>query len=162
MSDEHFVITGGMGCVGAWVIRNLVQSRVPVTVFDLSTDGHRFELTMPSDEIGQAHYVQGDLTNTDAVGQAVSASGATHVIHLAALQVPFCRENPPLGAAVNVVGTVNMFEAVKRRRERLRHVVYVSSAAIFRAADARREGERTPPDTPHRVLQGANAGHAPP
>ena len=30
----------------------------------------------------------------------------------AALQVPFCRADPPRGALVNVVGTVNVFEAV--------------------------------------------------
>ena len=33
--------------------------------------------------------------------QAVIAAGATHIIHLAALQVPFCKANPPSGAAVN-------------------------------------------------------------
>ena len=38
------------------------------------------------------------------------------MIHLAALQVPFCRADPPLGARVNVLGTVNVFEAAKATR----------------------------------------------
>ena len=41
------------------------------------------------------------------------SAGITHVIHLAALQVPFVRADPPLGARVNVVGTVIVFEAVR-------------------------------------------------
>ena len=62
----------------------------------------------------------------------------THVIHLAALQVPFCRADPPLGARVNVVGTVNVFEAVARRGDGgIAPVVYASSIAAY---DALEEG----------------------
>lgn len=129
MASEHFFLTGGMGCIGAWVIRNLVQSRVPLTVFDLSTDRHRLELIMSAEEIAQAAYVTGDITDTAAVAQAVTESGATHLIHLAALQVPFCKANPPLGAAVNVVGTVNIFEAAKKAG--IGQVVYASSVAVY-------------------------------
>jgi UDP-glucuronate 4-epimerase len=129
MMPERFFITGGMGCIGAWVIRNLVREGVPVTVFDLSNDMHRLELIMTQDEIHQAQFINGDLTNTDSVAQAVGESGATHVIHLAALQVPFCRANPPLGAAVNVVGTVNMFEAIKKAG--ISQLTYASSIAVY-------------------------------
>lgn len=129
MASEHFFVTGGMGCIGAWVIRNLVQSGVPLTVFDLSTDRHRLELIMSAEEIAQATYVTGDITDTAAVAQAVTDSGATHLIHLAALQVPFCKANPPLGAAVNVVGTVNVFEAAKKAG--IGQVVYASSVAVY-------------------------------
>src|SRR5688572_390594 len=132
---EHFFITGGMGCIGAWVIRNLVQNNVPVTVFDLSNNRHRLELIMTPAEIAQAAFIYGDITNTAAVTQAVADSGATHIIHLAALQVPFCKANPPLGAAVNVVGTVNVFEAAKRRLDRMGPVVYTSSMGTYSATD---------------------------
>jgi UDP-glucuronate 4-epimerase len=129
MQSEHFFITGGMGCLGAWVIRNLVQQGVPVTVFDLSTDRHRLDLIMTAEEIGRATYLQDDLTNTANISSAVAESGATHIIHLAALQVPFCRVNPALGAAVNVVGTVNMFEAA--RQAGIKQLVYASSVAVY-------------------------------
>jgi UDP-glucuronate 4-epimerase len=56
------------------------------------------------------------------------------VIHLAALQVPFVRADPALGARVNVVGTVNVLEAVRRRRDRIGPVVYASSIAAYGAA----------------------------
>lgn len=143
--SEHFFITGGMGCIGAWVIRNLVQSGIPVTVFDLSDDRHRLDLIMTPAEIAQASFVYGDITDAAAVTQAVANSRATHIIHLAALQVPFCRANPPLGAAVNVVGTVNIFEAAKKAG--IRQVVYASSVAVYGRRD-----EYETPLLPHDAL----------
>ena len=56
----------------------------------------------------------------------------TGVIHLAALQVPFVREDPVLGSRVNVTGTVNVLEAVRRRGDGMRPVVYASSIAALR------------------------------
>ena len=87
----------------------------------------------------------------------------THVVHLAALQVPFCRADPPLGARVNVVGTVNVFEAVARRRDRIAApVVYASSVAAYDALD---EGEDHAkmvgvPSTLYGVYKRANEGTA--
>jgi nucleoside-diphosphate-sugar epimerase len=129
MLSEHFLVTGGMGCIGAWVVRNLVRAGLPVTVFDLSADDHRPKLIMSREELAAVENIRGDITDTSAVYEAVVNSGATHIIHLAALQVPFCRANPPLGAAVNVVGTVNVFEAAKKAG--LPQVVYASSVAVF-------------------------------
>mgnify|MGYP001767102096 CR=1 FL=1 len=45
-------------------------------------------------------FVRGDLTGPGQVISAVRDDQVTHIIHLAALQVPFCRENPVLGAQV--------------------------------------------------------------
>jgi nucleoside-diphosphate-sugar epimerase len=84
---------------------------------------------MSRGELAAVENIRGDITDTSAVYEAVVNSGATHIIHLAALQVPSCRANPPLGAAVNVVGTVNVFEAAKKAG--LPQVVYASSVAVF-------------------------------
>ena len=129
MTNEHFFITGAMGCIGAWVVRNLVQEGVQVTAFDLSTDRQRLALIMRPAEIEQVSFLQGDITDTEGVLTAVTQANPTHIIHLAALQVPFCKANPPLGAAVNVVGTVNMFEAAKKIG--LQQIVYASTLAVY-------------------------------
>jgi nucleoside-diphosphate-sugar epimerase len=63
------------------------------------------------------------------VENALKESRATRVIHLAAMQLPFCKVNPVVGARVNVVGTVNIFEAAKRLK--LDNVVYASSTAVY-------------------------------
>ena len=73
--------------------------------------------------------MQGDLRDTDALKAVFAEHGVTHVIHLAALQVPFCRADPVLGAQVNVTGTVNIFEAA--RATGLGHVAFASSIGVY-------------------------------
>jgi len=133
MAQQHFFVTGAMGCIGAWVVRNLVQDNSSVTVFDLSTDRHRLELIMTADELARVSFIQGDLTQTNTVRDALTDSEATHIIHLGALQVPFCKADPPVGAAVNVLGTVNMFEAAKAAG--IRQLVYASSVGVYGSKD---------------------------
>jgi nucleoside-diphosphate-sugar epimerase len=56
------------------------------------------------------------------------------VIHLAALQMPTCKANPILGARVNVIGTLAIFEAtrlIKASGAPVPPIVYASSAAVF-------------------------------
>ena len=133
MSQEHFFVTGALGCLGAWVVRNLVQEGVAVTTYDLGNSTHRMQLIMSDEQIAQINMVSGDVTDTQAVEVAVQNAGATHIIHLAALQVPFCKANPALGARVNVVGTVNIFEAAKSLG--INHVAYASSVAVYGTRD---------------------------
>jgi nucleoside-diphosphate-sugar epimerase len=55
----------------------------------------------------------------------------THVIHLAYTMSAECEANPLLAARVNVVGMVNLFEAVLRHR--LRRLVFASSETYYGA-----------------------------
>jgi nucleoside-diphosphate-sugar epimerase len=160
---EHFFLTGALGCIGAWTVRNLVQAEIPVTIFDLGRDVHRLRLILGEEELARVNLVQGDISDLAEVEGAVKASGATHVIHLAALQVPFCRADPSLGARVNVVGTVNVFEAAQRCG--LGRVVYASSVAVFGMSEEYPE-ERVDEDAPlaprthYGVYKQANEGTA--
>lgn len=129
MSEQRFFVTGALGCLGAWVVRNLIQEGVSTTVYDLGGSQHRLKLIMSDDELAQVRFISGDVTDLSAVETALRDSAATHIIHLAALQVPFCKADPALGSRVNVVGTVNMFEAAKRVG--LKRIVYASSIAVY-------------------------------
>lgn len=129
MSEERFLVTGALGCIGAWVVRNLIREGVPTAIFDLGSDPHRLNLIMSEDELAQVRLIRGDVTNLKAIEAALKESGANRVIHLAALQVPFCKADPALGAGVNVVGSVNLFEASKRAG--LERVVYASSILVY-------------------------------
>lgn len=129
MNSEHFLITGAAGCIGIWVLRNLVRQGTPVTVLDLDTHRHRLPLVLTDGEISRIRFIPGDVSDFGTVANALKTSGATHVIHLAALQLPFCKADPVAGARVNVVGTVNIFEAAKRLG--IKKVVYASSTAVY-------------------------------
>jgi UDP-glucuronate 4-epimerase len=133
---ERFLVTGALGCIGAWTVRTLVREGASVVAFDLAGDPKRLRLIMTQDDLAKVAFVRGDITELASVGAALDEHDITRVIHLAALQVPFARANPPLGAVVNVVGTVNVFEAAKARRDRIDKVVYTSSIGMFDAADA--------------------------
>lgn len=135
-AGERFLVTGALGCIGAWTVRTLVLEGVHVVAFDLAGDTKRLKLIMSDEELAGVTFVRGDITDADSIGPALDEHAITNVIHLAALQVPFARANPSLGALVNVVGTVNVFEAVKRRADRIGRVVYTSSIGMFDAADA--------------------------
>jgi nucleoside-diphosphate-sugar epimerase len=132
---ERFLVTGALGCIGAWTVRALVREGTPVVAFDLGRDHRRLAQIMSPDELAGVAFVVGDITDLVALERTLDDQRITNVIHLAALQVPFCRADPPLGALVNVVGTVNLFEAVKRLGIRGAPLVYTSSIGAFGAAD---------------------------
>lgn len=135
-TGERFLVTGALGCIGAWTVRALVREGIPVVGFDLGRDPRRLALIMTPDELGQVQLVRGDITDLAALERALEEHDITNVIHLAALQVPFCRADPPLGAQVNVSGTVNVFEAVRRQDRLAAPVVYTGSIGMFSPGDA--------------------------
>jgi len=164
-SQRVFLVTGAMGCIGAWTLYHLRKRGEQVVSFDLSDNRARVNLLLTPDEHADIRFVQGDLTDFQQVHAAITGNGVTHVIHLAALQVPFCRANPVLGAQVNVVGTVNMFEAARRSQGQVRSVVYASSVAVFGAPDDYPEGPVADnatllPTTLYGVYKQANEGTA--
>ncbi len=148
--DERFLVTGALGCIGAWTVRALVREGTPVVAFDLGTDQRRLAQILTAEELASVRFVVGDITELTSLERTLDDERITNVIHLAALQVPFCRADPPLGALVNVVGTVNLFEAVRRLGGSPAPVVYTSSIGMFEAAD---EDPRT-----HRLEESAD-GH---
>ncbi len=101
-----------------------------VVAFDLGTDDHRLRMTTPPEELERISFVRGDVTDIAVVECALAEHEITHIVHLAALQVPFCKADPVLGSQVNVTGTVNVFEAVKRRGLGTT-IAYASSAAVY-------------------------------
>ena len=135
LSDERYLVTGALGCVGAWTVRALVRERTSVVAFDLAADPRRLRLILSPEEIAAVTFVTGDITDLESIDRAMDEHEITHVIHLAALQVPACRANPPLGARVNVLGTANVFDAVRRRSDRIRHLVYAGSIGMFVPTD---------------------------
>ena len=104
------------------------------------------------------------MTSGPDVAALVADRGITHVIHLAGLQLPFCAADPPLGAAVNVVGTVNVFEAV-RAAGRPVGLAFASSAAVYGNPAVHPAGlvaDNSPltPDSFYGVYKAANEGTA--
>src|SRR5213079_3198693 len=101
----------------------------------------RLRLILPEEKVKQVTFVPGDVTDLPALSAAIRTHGITHGIHLAGLQVPTCRADPILGAKVNVLGTLAVFEAVKAAGEQVKRLVYASSAAVFGGPDKYQQGQ---------------------
>src|SRR5918911_1789602 len=128
MSEAYF-ITGAQGCIGSWIVKALAERGDGAVVFDRSRDTRRLEAIMEPDDLKRVRCIVGDITDYEAVRAALEESNAWRIIHLAGLQVPVCKADPLTGALVNVVGTLNIFEAA--RTLGAERVVYASSAAVF-------------------------------
>ncbi len=130
------LITGGYGCIGTWIARQLLDRDVPVWVYDLKEDLQRMKQVLAPTQLDAVRFVPGDVTDLDRVVGSLREHRITHLIHLAGLQVPTCRANPILGARVNVIGTLAMFEAVRQLAPQIERFVYASSAAVYGPPDA--------------------------
>jgi nucleoside-diphosphate-sugar epimerase len=160
MSNSYF-ITGAQGCIGSWIVKALVERGDAAVVFDRSDDSRRLRAIMDADHLAKVRFILGDITDGAVVQRALAHSQATRVIHLAGLQVPVCKADPVGGALVNVVGTLNVFEAA--RTTGVSNVVYASSAAVYGLNDDGAVLDETAvcePSTHYGVFKRANEGNA--
>ena len=160
MSETHF-ITGAQGCIGSWIVKALVERGDSVVVFDRSSDSRRLTAIIKPADLERVRFIAGDITEADSVLAAMQESSARKVIHLAGLQVPACQADPAAGALVNVVGTLNVFEAA--RRAGVNSVVYASSAAVFGMSEddvPLNETTACEPGTHYGVFKRTNEGNA--
>jgi nucleoside-diphosphate-sugar epimerase len=130
------LLTGGYGCIGAWVVRELLGRGDRAWVYDLKEDPRRLRLILSEEQVRQVGFIQGDVTDLPGLQAALAKHDITHVVHLAGLQVPVCRADPILGAKVNVLGTLAVFEAVRAAGPQIERLVYASSAAVFGPPEA--------------------------
>ena len=147
---SRYLVTGAFGAIGVWTIRALLDRGHEVVSFDVGEQAPRMAIALTDEQIAQVVRVRADITDLNAVERALDEHGITHVIHLAALQVPVVRADPPLGARVDVLGTVNVFEAVRRRKDRIAPLVYASSIAAL--------GDEEHPSTLYGIFKRANEG----
>jgi UDP-glucuronate 4-epimerase len=146
---RRYLVTGVLGAIGAWTARTLVERGAHVVGLDIGGSRHRLDIAFESLARDGLELVEGDIVDLDGLERLLSTHGITNVVHLAAMQVPFVRERPALGALVNVVGTVNVLEAA-RRAGVTTPVVYASSIAVFGPAGS------AAPQTLYGVFKRAN------
>ena len=158
---ETFFITGAQGCIGSWIVKAIAERGDIPVIFDRSADTHRLSTILSKELVSDLRVITGDIADTRSVMAALESSQAGRVIHLAGLQVPTCKADPVTGALVNVIGTLNIFEAV--RQLGLKHLVYASSAAVYGMSEdgeAVTENTQCAPATHYGVFKQTNEGNA--
>ena len=131
------LVTGGAGFIGANLVRMLLEREHQVTVLDnLSTGQWEYIEGLP------LQFVKGDILDSALVNQIVPQHDA--VIHLAAQTgVPGSLRNPRRDCEVNVLGTLNLLEALRAHLD-----AFVQSPPRFVFASSNAPlGRQTPPAT---------------
>jgi nucleoside-diphosphate-sugar epimerase len=129
---SRVLVTGGTGFVGAWVVRGLVKRGHAARVFDLRPNPAQLDFVEPG-LAAAVECVAGDIRDAAAVRAAMA--GCDRAIHLAGVMTVDCARDPVAGAAINLIGSLTMFEAAIALG--LPSLAYVSTAAVFGPADAR-------------------------
>jgi UDP-glucose 4-epimerase len=144
------LVTGGAGLIGSHIVDQLVdQGAGEIRVLDNLTRGRRANLESARGR-RKIKFLEGDVRDPTTVQAAVA--GCDYVFHQAAIRITRCAEAPRECVDVLVNGTFNVFEAAVA--EKVRKVVYASSASIYGAADEFPTMERHHPFN-NRTLYGA-------
>ena len=123
---QRFLVTGGTGFIGSFVVERLVAEGADVVVLDATPQPANL-----SDLAGDVEIVEGDVRDAAAVAKAVE--GAAGVFHMAVLPLGPTIEQPRLGLEVNVDGTFNVLEAAERAGAR--KVVFSSASSVYGDTD---------------------------
>lgn len=128
MSD-CFLVTGGSGFIGTWVLRELLERGAGVVVVDSQKSPERWGRVL-GHRSAEVISVDLSLMDCEALHTVIRDHRVTHLIHLAALLTPACQQDPFLGCQVNVLGSTAVFEAA-RRSGRIKSLSYASSFAVY-------------------------------
>ncbi|HXV93050.1 MAG TPA: NAD-dependent epimerase/dehydratase family protein [Pseudonocardia sp.] len=125
------VVTGGAGFIGSHIVDALTRDGAEVLVLDDLSSGREENLA----GAGGVDLVQADVRDAAAVGRAMNGFRPELVFHLAAqIDVRRSMADPAHDAAVNVLGSVNVFSAAAEAG--VRRVVNTSTGgAIYGETD---------------------------
>ncbi|UCH23148.1 MAG: SDR family oxidoreductase [Deltaproteobacteria bacterium] len=144
---KKVLVTGGAGFIGSHLIEALVAEGCQVTVLDNLSSGHISNLDSVIDYIS---FCRGDIRDLPTIEEA--ARDCEAIFHLAAMvSVPQTVERPLESAAINDLGTLQIFEAA--RNNNVGCAVYISSSAIYgdEPQSPKHEGMNPKPLSPYAV-----------
>src|SRR3972149_5499346 len=101
----RILVTGGVGYIGSFVVKSLLDKNHEVTVLDNLQRGRKEAVDK------RAKFVKGDIKNTKDLEDLFSGGSFDGVMHFAGLiSVGESQEKPEVYYQNNVVGSKNLFE----------------------------------------------------
>ncbi len=130
------LVTGGAGFIGSHVVDKLRDKGLDVRVFDMVMPTFRKDI----------EFYHGSILDLEALRMALN--GVDVVYHLAAIaDVKDVYNDPYYAESINVRGTINVLEAV-RRSTGIKRVLYGSTTWVYSEVGAASVDERTPLQAP--------------
>jgi len=125
MDKLKVLLTGAAGTIGLETLKQLIEDGCDVTAFDVHNwkNARKLHKLLPREKV-----VFGDIRNFKQVEQIVKDKDI--VIPLAAIIPPSADENPTLAHEVNLCGTINIVNAIKKHAKGA-HLIFASSIAVY-------------------------------
>jgi CDP-paratose 2-epimerase len=126
-----YLITGGCGFVGSNIAAHLIEHREDVIVFDnLSRAGASLNLDWLR-SLGAFEFVHGDIRNPFEIEAPIRRRPPSAIFHLAGqVAMTTSMQSPRKDFEINVLGSINLLEAVKAHAPEAA-VVYASSNKVY-------------------------------
>ena len=123
-------IYGGSGFIGSWITKFLLNNNFQITIFDKKTNKDLLNRII-GQNVEKIDFVEGDILEYETVLK--TAKDHSVLINLVGLMTPDCSNNPRLGNQVNIIGSINVFEAALEAKCNL--VIYTSSGGVYGQKD---------------------------
>jgi UDP-glucose 4-epimerase len=118
------LVTGGAGYIGSHTVKELVNNKHKVLIYDNLSSGHKEAVN------AKAKLVVRDLADLDKLNKVFKSFKPEAVIHFAAfIEVPESVENPGKYYYNNVCFGINLLEAMAKYK--VKNIIFSSSAAVY-------------------------------
>jgi UDP-glucose 4-epimerase len=142
LAGEKFLITGGLGYIGAHVAREFIASECEVYILDNLSTGLIGRLPL------QTKFIECDVRNAERVREICNTFEITGVVHMAAFK--HARESKlksPEYLANNVGGTLGLVEGIKNTG--VKKLIFSSSCSVYGNAEDVNEDTQPSPQSPY-------------
>jgi nucleoside-diphosphate-sugar epimerase len=129
------LLTGAFGNVGSSTLNELVKHDHHIRCFDIPTKKNKKKAKQYKDFQDKIEIFWGDLRNSSDVDKAVEDREV--IIHLGAIIPPLANQKPEIAEPVNIGGTKNILNAMKKQKNPPR-LLFSSSVATY--GDVRHKG----------------------
>lgn len=125
----NYLVTGGCGFIGSHILRQLKRQGHNPIAYDLFPSKTSIEQVFTPEELSEIKIIQGGLDDRDFLTNTMKENHIDAVIHLAALLGEAGENDREAAVRVNIIGTINVFEAALAAG--VKRVVWASSSSVF-------------------------------